>query len=102
MREPEFGAKIYSEPATKVNIRYLRENPGFWPEEREVRMDWEWRHIGVFAHIRDVDVDKESLSVWVWDIGREAVMFELPGDDVNATGQRLWASREWLDEMRVS
>ena len=102
MREPEFGAKIFSKPATKTDIRYLRANPGLWPEEREVRIDWEGRDIGVFAHIRDIDLEKETLSVWVWDIGRAAILFELPGDDVNATGRRLWASRKWLDDVKVS
>jgi hypothetical protein len=61
MKEPEFGSRIYDKPATKANIRYLRANQGLWPEEKEVRIDWEGRDIGVFAHIRDIDLEKGTL-----------------------------------------
>lgn len=60
-RKPDIGFEIYDKPATKVNIRYLRANRGLWPEEREVRIDWEGRDIGVFAHIRDIDLEKGTL-----------------------------------------
>ena len=70
--------------------------------KREVRIDWEGRNIGVFANVSDVNTEKGTIRVWVWDIGREAILFELPGEDVNLTGRRLWASREWLDRSRVA
>ncbi len=97
----DYQARIYDNPATKVNIRYLKANP-IVPWESEFRIDWEGRDIGFFTPASIVNAEMGIVPVWVWDSGGERILFEMPGDDVNATGRRLWASREWLDKMRVS
>ena len=102
MKNPGIGFEIFDKPATKVDIRYIEALKGLWPEEREVRLNWEGRNIGVFANISDIDTEKGTIKMWVWDIGREAILFELPGEDVNLTGRRLWASRDWLERSRVA
>ncbi len=85
---------IYEKPATQVDIRYQEVGAGMTPSERSVRIDWEGRSIGVFAPVSTIDARKETIRVRVWDVGRKEILFELPGDDMNATGRRLWASRE--------
>ena len=101
-RKPrDIGFEIFDTPPTQVDIRYLEVDRGGTPEERSVRLDWEGRNTGFFVPVWDIDTEKETIKVWVWDIGREAILFRVPGEDMNATGTQLWASREWLERMRV-
>ena len=101
MKNPGIGLEIYDKPATKVGIRYIEANKAFLPEEVEVRLDWEGRNVGFLANASEINTQKGTIQVWVWDIGREAILFAVPGEDINATGTRMWASREWLERMRV-
>ena len=116
MKNPGIGLEIYDKPATKVDIRYIEANKAeankaeankaeankaFLPEEVEVRLDWEGRNVGFLANASEINTQKGTIQVWVWDIGREAILFAVPGEDINATGTRMWASREWLERMRV-
>ena len=106
MKDPGIGLEIYDKPATKVDIRYIEANKAeankaFLPEEVEVRLDWEGRNVGFLANASEINTQKGTIQVWVWDIGREAILFAVPGEDINATGTRMWASREWLERMRV-
>ena len=75
MKNPGIGFEIYDKPATQVAIRYLEVNPGVTDVEREVRRDWEGRNIGTFAPISVIDIERGTMRVWVWDIGREAILF---------------------------
>ena len=84
----------------KVKIRCLRISRGVTPVEREVRIDWEGRNIGVFAPIRAIDFERQALEVLVYDDGGEKIIFGMPGEALNTTEQ-LWASREWLERSRV-
>ncbi len=101
MKNPGIGLEIYDKPATKVDIRYIEANKAFLPEEVEVRLDWEGRNVGFLANTSEINTQKGTIQVWVWDIGREVILFAVPGEDINATGTRMWASREWLERMRV-
>ena len=101
MKNPGIGLEIYDKPATKVDIRYIEANKAFLPEEVEVRLDWEGRNVGFLANASEINTQKGTIQVWVWDIGREAILFAVPGEDINATGTRMWASREWLERMRL-
>lgn len=98
---PPIGWEIYDKPAQQVDIRYLEEDIGATDCERSVRIDWEGNDIGMFAPLDAVDSAKGTVRVWVWDIGLDYILFELPGEEMNATGKRLWATREWLERMRV-
>ena len=98
---PPIGWEIYDYPAQQVDIRCESINYIFHDAEREVRIDWEGHNIGTFAPIGVIDEARGTMRVWVWDIGREHILFELPGEDMNATGKRLWATREWLERMQV-
>lgn len=91
---------IYDNPATRVNIRYLSA-ASVVPWEYEIRIDWEGRNIGCWVADSVIDIEQGVVPVWVWDSGGEKILFELPGEDVNATGRRLWASREWLERVRA-
>ena len=91
---------IYAKPATQVNIRYLSDFE-IVPWEYEIRIDWEGRNIGCLVADHVIDTERKVVPVWVWDSGVEQILFELPGEDVNATGRRLWASREWLERVRA-
>ena len=91
---------IYAKPATQVNIRYLSDFE-IVPWEYEIRIDWEGRNIGCLVADHVIDTERKVVPVWVWDSGGEQILFELPGEDVNATGRRLWASREWLERVRT-
>lgn len=91
---------IYAKPATQVNIRYLSDFE-IVPWEYEIRIDWEGRNIGCLVADHVIDTERKIVPVWVWDSGGEQILFELPGEDVNATGRRLWASREWLERVRA-
>ena len=96
----DYRTGIYKKPATQVNIRYLSAFR-IVPWEYEIRIDWEGRNIGVLVQDHAIDTERGVVPVWVWDSGGEQILFELPGEDVNATGQRLWASREWLEQVRA-
>ena len=95
-----YQTSIYAKPATQVNIRYLSAD-SVVPWEYEIRIDWEGRNIGCLVADSVVDTEEGVVPVWVWDSGGEKILFELPGEDVNATGRRLWASREWLERVRA-
>lgn len=97
---PDRPTSIYANPATQVTIRYLSDFQ-IVPWEYEIRIDWEGRNIGCLVPDHAIDTERKTVPVWVWDNGGEQILFELPGEDVNATGQRLWASREWLEKMRA-
>ena len=98
---PPIGWEIYDRPAQQVDIRCESINYISHDAEREVRIDWEGHNIGTFAPIGVIDEMRGTMRVWVWDIGQEHILFELPGEEMNATGKRLWATREWLARMRV-
>ncbi len=83
-----------------VKIRCLRISKGVTDVEREVRIDWEGRNIGVFAPIDAIDFEQQSLEVLVFDDGGEKIIFRMPGEALN-TGEQLWASREWLERSKV-
>ena len=101
-RRPNIGFEIFDTPPTQVDIRYLDVDIGGTPSERSVRIDWEGRDTGFFSPVEAIDTEKGTIRVWVWDIGREAILFKVPGEDMNATSTQLWASREWLERMRVA
>ena len=92
---------IYDKPARQVDIRYLSAGRGLTPSERDVRIDWEGRDIGFFSPKESIDTVREIVRVWVWDAGWDEILLEVPGEDYNATGTRIWASREWLERMQV-
>lgn len=98
---PPIGWEIYDKPAQQVDIRCLEIHPGLTRVEKEVRIDWEGHNIGAWVNQDELDLERKTMRVWVWDIGREHILFELPGEEMNATGKRLWATREWLERMRV-
>lgn len=95
-----YQTSIYEKPATQVNIRYVSDFE-IVPWEYEIRIDWEGRNIGCLVADHVIDTERKVVPVWVWDSGGEKILFELPGEDVNATGRRLWASREWLERVRA-
>ncbi len=101
-RRPDIGFEIFDSPPIQVDIRYLKVDRGATPSERSVRIDWEGRDTGFFSPMESIDAEKGTIRVLVWDIGREAILFRVPGEDMNATGTQLWASREWLERVRVA
>ena len=101
-KKPDIGFEIFDTPPTQVDIRYLEVDIGGTPSERSVRIDWEGRDTGFFSPVDAIDTEKGTIRVWVWDIGREAILFKVPGEAMNATSTQLWATREWLERMRVA